>query len=255
MQHAEPIISFFRLIPGAPDPCRADRAAGGLLPMRGARYCDPLTSATANGWWVFPPTGFALMWDGGTGVFWTYEEDETWYPLKVAQFPDFAEYFAKTAPDDCGVYAPPVLTASIEPGIVQVWSGWIAHTRPGWSALVRPPANLARQQGFECYEGIIETDSWFGPLFINLRLNKTDTPIYIRPEIPLLQVTPVLQEHYSNRVLDDVRLVREFDDWTDQEWGAYRRTVVEPNLLENRQLGLHAASVRRRRKRSDSLVK
>jgi len=49
----EPALSFYRLIPIAPHPRRADRSAGGFLPLRGLRFCDPLTTATAYGWWVF----------------------------------------------------------------------------------------------------------------------------------------------------------------------------------------------------------
>src|SRR5207244_11955854 len=69
-----------------------------------------------------------------------------------------------------------LLAAFKEPGVVQIWSGLIARTAPEWSLLVRQPANLARSQGYENYEGIIETDRWFGPLFTNVRLTRTNIP-------------------------------------------------------------------------------
>jgi hypothetical protein len=247
MPEIEPTISFFRLIPAAPEPRRADRAAGGHVPLRALRFCDPLTSAAAFGWWVFPPMGFSLMWDGGPGVLWTYDNDDTWYPLRTTQFPDFAEYFASIAPEAVKPYSPPFMLTSIEPGIIQIWTGWIARTRPGWSSLIRQPANFPRTQGLDYLEGIIETDSWFGPLFINVRLNKTDVPIMIRPDQPLLQVTPIYREHYSNSLLDDVRVVMEPGSWTDREWEAFHRTVVIPQTTD-RPHGAHAAEVRRRRK-------
>jgi Family of unknown function (DUF6065) len=218
--------------------------------MRGIRFCDPLTSATANGWWIFPPIGFALMWDGGTEFLWTYDNDQTWYPLTTAQFPDFAKHFSELAPADCKEFAPPFLSASIEPGIVQIWCGWLARTRRGWSSLVRPPVNLPHPQGYECFEGIIETDSWFGPLLMNIRLNKTDRPILIRPEVPMFQVTPIYRDHYSNHVLDNVKLVDDATQWSNQDWDSYRKTVVAPQFLKVRPLGLHAATIRRRRRRA-----
>jgi hypothetical protein len=52
---------------------------------------------------------------------------------------------------------------------VQIWSGLIARTAPGWSLLIRPPANLPRLPGLDAYEGLVETDRWFGPLFTNHR--------------------------------------------------------------------------------------
>ncbi len=67
----------------------------------------------------------------------------------------------------------------------------MARTAPGWSLLVRPPANLPRSLGYECFEGIVETDRWFGPLFVNLRLTRTNVPIEFDADFPLLQVQPV----------------------------------------------------------------
>jgi len=248
---AEPTLRFFRLIPSAPAPRRADRGAGGLIPTRALRYCDPLTTATAFGWWVFPPVGLNLMWDGGTGVFWCPEGAENWYPLKSAQFPDFADYFSRTAPPDCATYPPPFLVSTIEPAIVQIWSGWLVRTQPGWSTLIRQPANFPRPQGIDYFEGVIETDKWFGPLFINVRLTKTDTPILLHAELPLLQVTPILRAHYADSLLNNVAIANEPSDWTDHDWAQFHDTVVRPHTMDHRPAGLYATSARRRRRQSD----
>ena len=50
-------------------------------------------------------------------------------------------------------------------------SSWVESARG------RSPANLPRRGGWEPFEGIIETDRWFGPLITNLRLTKTNVPI------------------------------------------------------------------------------
>ena len=247
----EPLIRFYRLIPTAPEPRRADRSAGGLIPTRALRYCDPLTSATAFGWWAFPPIGLSLMWDGGTGVFWTPEGGDTWYPLKSAQFPDFADYFASIAPGEAANYPPPFLLSTIEPAIVQIWTGWVVRTRPGWSTLIRQPANFPRPQGIDYFEGIIETDKWFGPLFINVRLTKTDIPILLRAELPLLQVTPILRAHYAETLLNNVDVIGDPSEWTDDDWSAFHKTVVAPHTMDFRPAGLYATSARRRRKQDD----
>ena len=136
---------------------------------------------------------FSLMWDGRMEVLWTYEGADGWFPLKRAQFPDFAEHFDKVAPADVHGYSPPFLGASTdtEPGLIQIWTGWLARTAPDWGLLIRPPANLPRPLGYECYRGIVETDRWFGPLFVNLRLIRTHAPIEFDANFPLLQVQPV----------------------------------------------------------------
>ena len=66
--------------------------------------------------------------------------------------------------------------------------------------LVRPPANLPRSLAFDLYEGIVETDRWFGPLFTNLRLIKTDMPIHFSTETPLVQVQPLHRSAYADEV-------------------------------------------------------
>jgi hypothetical protein len=246
------MVSFFRVIPSAAPPQRADRSAGGTLPTRAFRYCDAITTASAFGWWVFPPISFSLIFDG-TEVMWTFEGSKTWYPLSnAAQFPGFAAHFDTMAPADVRGYSPPFLTAFMEPGIVQIWSGLIARTAPGLSLLIRPVANFARSQGYQLYEGIVETDSWFGPLFTNVRLTRTEVPVEFKAELPLFQLQPVQRNLYEGRLLDDFAVVDELSEWRATDWENYRTTVVAPNLVEDRPPGQHAVNVRRRRKRSGS---
>jgi len=64
-KQTEPVICrFYRLFPDAPLPRRADRSADGMLPTRGYRYCEALASASAFGWYIYPPLNFSLVWDG-----------------------------------------------------------------------------------------------------------------------------------------------------------------------------------------------
>jgi hypothetical protein len=65
-------------------------------------------------------------------------------------------------------YGSPFLGALREPGLIQLWTGIVARTAPGWSLLVRAPANVPRSGSYELFEGIIETDRWFGPLITNV---------------------------------------------------------------------------------------
>jgi hypothetical protein len=247
---AFPLATFFRLIPTARLPQRADRSAAGTLPTRAFRFCEALTSASAFGWYLFPPIGFTLMWDG-TDVVWTYDGAEDWYPLQAAQFPDFADYFDNTAPKDIQGFSPPFLASLIEPGIVQIWSGMFARTAPGWSLLIRAPANFVRNPGYECYEGIIETDQWFGPLFTNVRLTRTHHPIVFDANIPFLQLQPVQQQTYGSG-LDDFKVIENLESFNDADWNAYRRTVMKPGADSPRKRGQYAVASRRRQKQSQN---
>jgi|GEM_PF-348288 len=243
-----PGLTFFRLVPGCRLPQRADRSAAGTMPMRAFRYCEALTSASAFGWYLFPPIGFSLMWDGGSDVIWTYQGAAAWFPLKVAQFPNFAESFDRAAPAEFRGFSPPFLAAFKEPGVVQIWSGMFARTAAEWSLLVRAPANLARSQGYDHYEGIIETDRWFGPLFTNIRLTRTNAPVEFDPDFPFIQAQPVHRSVYGD-ALDDVEVVPGLDRFGSREWDDFRTTVVVPNVDPHRQRGQYAATARRQRKR------
>jgi len=182
-----PAVTFYGAVPGCRAPVRADPSVLGTLPSRGFQYCEALRAASSFGWYVFPPIDFTLQWDGSQ-VIWTYRGAKAWYPLTSAQFPGYSAVFDRVAPPRLRGFSPPFLSAAPEPGGIQVWTGFFIDSAENWSVLVRPPANLPRNLAFDLYEGIVETDRWFGPLFTNLRLIKTDVPIHFSTETPLVQV-------------------------------------------------------------------
>ena len=245
-----PLITFHRFIPTARYPMRADRSAAGSLPTRAFRYCEPATSAAAFGWYVFPPISFSVQWDGNDMI-WTWDGANQWYPLKAVQFPDFRAHFDAIAPEEIREFSPPFLGALQEPGLLQMWTGLVLRTRPCWSALVRAPANVPRSGTYELYEGIVETDRWFGPLITNMRITKTNTPVEFHADFPLLQIQPVPREAYDDATLNDYELVPDLAGLRPEDWDDYYDTVVRPNVQENRPRGQYAAAARKRRARED----
>ena len=186
-----PIARFYRLIEETRPPMRADRSAMGTLPTRAYRYCEAVTSATGHGWWVFPPTELRLMWDG-TEIFWTPPGADQWEPLSpTAQLPGLPAAFDAAAPELLQGCVPPTMTALPEPGALQIWTGLMVRTRPGWHLMLRAPVNLDSAGGIGIFEGIVENDSWFGPLFTNLRFTRSHTPVTLSANYPLIQVQPI----------------------------------------------------------------
>jgi len=235
-----PICRFYRLIPSAPVPRRADRSADGMVPVRAYRYCEALASASAFGWYIYPPLNFSLVWDG-VEIAWTYEGADGWYALRGAQFPGFRKVFEAEVPDPIKPLAPTFLAAAREPGVVQIWSGYLARTAPGWSLLSRGPANIPRTQGYEHFEGIAETDSWFGPLFTNIRLTRTNAPVEFNLRYPLFQVQPLLRQCYDDPSFD----VLELDELDAADWDRFEATM-RPNADSMRPLGHYAVDARKR---------
>lgn len=241
-----PVVTFYGAIPGCRAPMRADPSVLGTLPARGFQYCEALRAASSFGWYVFPPIDFTLQWDGSQ-VIWTYRGAKAWYPLTSAQFPGYRAVFDRAAPRSLRGFAPPFLTAVPEPGLIQMWTGFFIESAENWSVLVRPPANLPRSLAFELYEGIVETDRWFGPLFTNLRLVKTDVPIHFSTETPLLQVQPLHRSTYASEASRAFAVIGEPRAFPAEAWERYERTIVKPSLEPHR-AGAYAASVRRRGK-------
>jgi hypothetical protein len=133
-----------------------------------------------------------------------------------------------------------------------LWTGIVARTAPGWSLLVRGPANVPRSGSYELFEGIIETDRWFGPLITNIRLTKTDVPIDFRADFPLLQVQPLPRQAYEDTTLNNYELVPDLNQLTPEDWDDYYDTVARPHVQEVRRRGQYAAAARMRRAAEDS---
>ena len=234
------ICRFYRLIPGIPEPRRADRSADGTLPVNAYRYCEAIASASAFGWYLYPPLSFSLWWDGAE-IAWTYDGADGWYPLRGAQYPGFRKAFEETAPEGLSELAPPFLAQGLLPGVVQIWSGYLARTAPGWALLSRGTANVPRTQGYENYEGIVETDTWFGPLFTNIRLTRSNSPVEFHRRRPLFQVQPVPRQSYTEPSFT----VLQAADLQPEDWQRFEATI-RPNTEQMRALGHYAVDTRKR---------
>lgn len=242
-------LQIVKLLSEGRSPKRAERSGAGSIPGRAMRYCDALTSATGYGFWVFPPIDLQLMWDGEQ-IFWSYDNAAAWLPLSgaasgAAQFPGFSDRFDAAAPEELRGFAPPFLTALPELGGVQIWTGLIARTSPGWALNVRMPVNLPPIPGLTAWEGIVECDHWFGPLFSNFRITKTDFPVRLRAHVPFLQIQPVPQIAYRDDTLNGLD-VRSGDEMTAEDWADFG-DVVLPNPAKEASQGTYAVRIRKRR--------
>ena len=241
-----PVAHFYRLIDGARLPQRADRSAAGTLPTRAYRYCDAVTTAAGFGWWLFPPADLQFQWDGHD-IFWQLTGWRDWLPLMpAAQFPDFATRFDRAAPSSLTGCSPPFLTALPEPGTLQIWTGLMARTAADWSLLIRAPANLPSPGGFSLYEGIVETDRRFGPLFTNLRFTRTHAPVCLRADFPLAQVQPLPRIAYSDATLGAVETTVDMAGLTARDWADYATAIAIPNKDPDRSFGGYAIATRKR---------
>jgi hypothetical protein len=238
-------MRLYQAIPDTYAPTPADKSALGTLPTRGFRHCEPLRAASGFGWYCYPPADLAFQWDGAGELEWWIDGAAVGSlpPAHARQYPDFAKTWNATAPVALeGQSYPMVIRGTHEYGMLQVWTGWCVRTPADWSSLIRPLVNVAPPVGFSVYEGIIETDSWFGPLFANLILTKTDTRIELPKHRPFFQLQMIPRAAYAKHETDVIA----FGDWTAREWDDYFETVVKPNRDPERQRGAYAIHSRQR---------
>ena len=238
------ICEFHRLIPNAPRPRRADRSADGTLPVAAYRHCEAAASASAYGWYVFPPTTFSLWWIEGDEIAFNIGGGEKWSTLQGAHYPGFRNTFAAMAPPGFAELAPSMLVQGLMPGVVQVWSGYFVRTAPGWSLLSRRTANIQRPQPYDNFEGLLETDEWFEPLFTNVQLKRIGSPVEFHVTKPLFQVQPVWRPSYGDPSFE----LREAAEWTAGDWAQFE-AMTRRNTNDTRAKGHYGALTRKRQRR------
>ncbi len=197
---------------------------------------------------MFPPKNFQLLFDGSEVFF---ANGETWEPLVSENFePEFMEHWNKIAPSKMADGPPPFLSSVFVPGIVQVWTGFLISTAPGWSTLVRPIANADNSGAYQCYDGIVETDR-FGPwpVFMNFKITATNRPIYFFRDRPLFQLQLVPDEAKALRAKKADWSEAE-DDMSDGDWKGLAATLrsVDPTDEPERRPGQYATASRKRSK-------
>lgn len=238
-------ITFTRAYPGAHAPMQADRGALGYIPVSAFQYCESMRVASGMGWYLFPPKTISLMFDGRE----TYIADEgqwrtfTHEPLEQS----FLDHWDAQAPEKFRGSAPSYIRRFSQPGIVQIWTGYFVETAPDLWLHYRPVVNKYDVSAFNCYEAIVETDS-FRPaaLFMNIQITRTNSEILIEKDMPLFQVCAIEKSSVRRQTCD----VQSLDSLKDEGfWQGLDTTLRISGVTPARtSVGNYAASARKREK-------
>jgi len=257
----EPLVTFFRVLPAGspwrqPDhgkPRRARPEGTGMMPFRQAQYCEPSRQATQLGYYIFLPMSFSVRWHGGHEYDVSFDDEVTWYHLTEVAFPGSFAAWDAVAPENCKGYCPNFISTTTEEGMLQIWPGWFAKTRPGYSLWVMPPVNVGTSPMTHVLHGSIDTDHWFGPLFTNVRLTATGRNIkFDAQRAPFMQVVPIDRSSLGSKLLDDFA-VR--DGIPEELWPAYYETLIRRHVHQGEpgfdRAGHYAVQARRRAKQDE----
>ncbi|MEM7241539.1 MAG: hypothetical protein AAF429_05090 [Pseudomonadota bacterium] len=183
------MLSFFSIHPEIKSPLKADTSALGQIPISAYQYCEAVRTASAVGWYVFPPTEFSLYFDGKEMFI---ADEGEWRALRTEPLPaQYEERWAEQFEETYGP-CPSMLVDITDAGILQIFTGLYVTTSPDTWCHIRPLVNIHSKSSYWAYEGIVETDSFKPmPLFVNIQITRTNSEIYFPKEFPLFQVSCV----------------------------------------------------------------
>jgi Family of unknown function (DUF6065) len=229
---SKPLIFFYQFYPDGPVPSLPDPAPFGAMPLRAMRYCEPFLAAARFGWFIYPPFDFSILWDG-KNCYWRREglnESMEFTRFDSVILPEVSEYFRENCPselDYCSNIA--FLGKAPDFDILQIWTGLMVKTQPGWGVLVRPPANLPTDPNFEVFDGIIETDWWFGPLVTPIRLRRQNVPMIFSKNTPLAHIQLIQKEVYLDETIAEFLVIKNLTEMESEQWHEYAEAFDRRN--------------------------
>lgn len=218
----------------------ASRDVGGTLPVAAVQFCPPVQVGSSGGYYLYPPRAFALHWDGSRSqISWTVDKlsrPRDWIPLDGgvdAYIPHVADPAIPVTDSqreesrDFLDLSTGAAFASASPRLqdhVEITTGIIAKTTPGYGLLVRPPAGIASNRGALIYDGFLETDWYRSYIPVVLRLTSTE-PVIFPARVPMaqLQVLPIPAESHTPGVVNGA------DRWPAEVWQEFCRQRHERN--------------------------
>lgn len=258
MTDAVPTAEFFSIYDGAPLPTPASVDLMGALPIRAAQFCVPIKAASGLGFYLYPPVDFAVRWDGQrTDVTWLDARGQAteWLPLDGGvdvHLPGSGEVRAAVpanrAADLDSVMDPegtPFINADPRAAHqMEITTGLVARTQPGWGILVRGLANWGPHRDHQVLDGFVETDWYraFLPLIIRLTTPGAEVRFFRRLPmaqlhlVPLAALQPELAETGNGGIAE----------WPEDVWREFVAARSPRHLHETR--GTYASASRRAEK-------
>lgn len=215
-------MKIFRLHPDGIRLERADPKLRGEAEKGAVKYCGPFMHANYAGWYVYPSIELDVMYLGDGK--WDYNIIKPWEDLEKLIIT------ANLSPDDPfkGEGRQKLSFGLSEPQTLQIWSGIIVQTPPGWCIHVRNPINLeaAYARPYHIQEGIIESDWLKYDLWLNIKFHRAGERVQIRQNMwpPIAQIVPTRREAYDpNLSFEDTIIDKTNPDgsivW--EEWQKY----------------------------------
>jgi hypothetical protein len=240
-------LKVWRLHPDGCPIAPADRSLRGTAHKGGTRWCGPYTHANKAGWWLFPPVDMDITWNGGSEFDWELHTPYSDVDRHLIHFLlDGDEVSAHKWLNEGG--RDKFSWGLVEEGVVQIWTGCIFETPPGWGLHIRSPINLGNPN-FHVMEAVLETDWLQQDIWMNLVFDKPGERVELRRDgwPPVAQLVPIRKEAYEagwqleeemvNRNSPDANRVFEyFVEFNEKKFsrgGKQRRSLEDPTVTKD----------------------
>lgn len=197
--------------------------------MGGVRWCGPYTNANSSGFWLYPPVDMEFSFDGDSFTIHEMEEygGEDYEIVKSLVRPEDGSQVEKWCFPGSGRTKTTV--GIVEKNVLQVWTGLIFETPPGWCLHIRNPINFPRGD-IEIMEAVLETDWMQYDIWVNLVCVASDRRVALRKDRPLAQLVPARREVFKAEwPIDRRRISRNTpeDEKAFSYWLDYNRQKFE----------------------------
>ncbi|NES12569.1 MULTISPECIES: DUF6065 family protein [Micromonospora] len=244
----EPLrVEIYSLYAGTRPAEAASPSLRGSLPIRAVQHCPPVAAGSGLGWYVHPPADFALRWDGQDTEWTLLEENEPagWrslaggydakLPFAADELTDVPEAFRADLDifDRYGGSMPFIDADPRAANMIELVTGVVARTSPGWCLLARGVPNWPLQRGVQIYDGVVETDWYTSFLPTILRLTEPGQVVRFYRNIPIMCLQPVHRSVLEAGRTAELVTGQGLAEWPEDLWHdlvVLRRRRQDPEL-------------------------
>lgn len=189
-------LKVWQLHPQACNVEAADKNCKNLANKAAVQWCGPYVNANQAGFWVYSPIEMDFVYDG-----------EKFQILGMEEYTpaDYEIVRSLVRPEDNSQFDKWIFPGNgrtkttfslIENNVIQLWTGLIFQTPPGWCLQIRSPINFP-YTGFNVVEAILETDWLQYDIWMNLAATQPGAKISIRKDMPIAHLLPVRRESFK----------------------------------------------------------
>lgn len=175
---------------------KAEKTCKNTANRAATQWCGPYINANQSGFWVYSPIDmdFVMKEDGFQVLSCEDYDDEDFRTVSsLVRHEDDSDFQKWTFP---GSGRTKTTFGLVEKNVIQIWTGLIFETPPGWCLHIRSPINF-KKEDFHVVEAILETDWMQYDIWINLSVNEINKKISIRKNEPIAHLVPTRRETFK----------------------------------------------------------